>query len=129
MHLPSDHLKNASLTVVETFSIHSRIFLMHLYKLLTLFMYYKCIHWLLLQKCSLWCIKYLSTFFIFHSSFLLLQISFFIVSSKFEMDPKRVKIPDLLKYIPVKIKALKGRNTKQWTIKHSSNSKKEEFLN
>lgn len=45
------------------------------------------------------------------------------------MDPKRVKIPDLLKYIPVKIKALKGRNTKQWTIKKNINSKKEEFLN
>lgn len=45
------------------------------------------------------------------------------------MDPKRIKIPDLLKYIQIEIKALKGRNIKQWKIKQNIKSKKEKFLN
>lgn len=56
-------------------------------------------------------------------------MSFYMVSSKFVMVPKRVKISYLLKYIQEKIKALKGRDIKQWTIKQNIKSTKEEFLN
>lgn len=45
------------------------------------------------------------------------------------MDPKRIKIPDLLQYIQIEIKALKWRNIKQWKIKQNIKSKKEKFLN
>lgn len=45
------------------------------------------------------------------------------------MDPKRVKIFYLLKHIQEKIKALKGSDIKQWTIKQNIESTKEGFLN
>lgn len=45
------------------------------------------------------------------------------------MDSKRLKISNLLKYIQVEIKALKGRNIKQCAIKQNIKSKKAEFLN